>query len=502
MKSKATSRAIEVRKHIGGMLRASRLAFSRLRGLSTRSGPQPQRMAAWERTEEGWNVVEGEVGGPALRILRARVIEDPSGPPALRAGGGIVTAKEAILVVSSRRFVCREIELPALSADELQRMLALRLETELPYALSEATWAFEHRGAAPRQETANVLLVAIPSEDIAADEHELREAGQTCQVVESSEVSLAQAAVALAPDAQTVAIVAVESTIATAVVVHQGNMTYARSLTNVSAGESGGPAWNEAGMSRLANELDQSLQHYVRRSGRRPPEKLLVVGHPALAVGLVDALAERTSLPVEVPDAPQELGFAEADVDPKEAFIRFASCVGALVATQRRLCDQRTAAPALRVSGRRRAEPALFRVVGLAALIAVLLVAVVASAFGLRGARLHAATVAVAEANSVLRQAELLEEEVGILRHENERRRSTLDLLLALTEALPKGVMVKDLTIDPKGKVTIHGRAPSVEAASKAVAALVDSGSFANAQLGRSEHEREGFMFQITCVVR
>ena len=72
--------------------------------------------------------------------------------------------------------------------------------------------------------------------------------------------------------------------------------------------------------------------------------------------------------------------------------------------------------------------------------------------------------------------------------------------LLALAEALPKGIVISDLTVDSKGNVTILGKAPSVEVASQAANALSNSEKFANAQLWRASKEKEGVIFRITCV--
>ncbi len=494
------AKAVQVWERALSALRALREALRRSPRLRRRSGREPHEVVVWERTPDGWKCLEGEIGGSRPRILRARLLPAEPGAQAPRAEGGRGAARQAILVVGSRRFVCRELEMPAASPDEIGQMVALRLETELPYELAEATWAHQLQGAGAGQDSSKVLLVAVPSEDIAAAERELPSTGRPCQAVESCEGALAQAAVLLAPGADTAAIVAIGPASAVMVVTNRGRMSYARTLA--ASAEADDPSSAAARVSRLASEVDQSLQHYALRAGEGPPKRLMIVGEPKPAAQLAEALAERATPPAEVPEPPEELRCSEAGGDPKETLVRFASCMGALVAAHRRFRGEQTAAPPLRMLGRRADEPAFSRVLRLAALNLLLLVAVAASAFGVRAARLHAATAAVKDGKPLLHQAEMLEEEVRILSQESERHRCVLDLFLTLTEAMPKGVEIRDLTIDAKGNVIILGKAPSIEAASKAVSELVDSGEFVDAALGRSAQEKEGLMFRVTCVVR
>ena len=183
-------------------------------------------------------------------------------------------------------------------------------------------------------------------------------------------------------------------------------------------------------------------------------------------------------------------------------FGRFTCCVGALIAAHRRLRDEQVAGPPLRLARAQVRKPALYRRVGLVAASVVLLVALIAVGFGVRTRKLRAVTQGIMDTQSFLQGAEPLEEEVGILQRESDRHRSALDLLLALSEALPKGVLMGDLNIDSAGNVTIVGRAPSVEVASKAASALAGTGKFAEARLWRASKEKEGVIFRITCVVR
>ena len=132
----------------------------------------------------------------------------------------------------------------------------------------------------------------------------------------------------------------------------------------------------------------------------------------------------------------------------------------------------------------------------------VLVIALVAAGFGVRLKKLDTATRAVRKAQTILQHAELLEEEVGILQRESEIQRPAVDVLLAVAEALPQGVLVGDLDIDSRGNVTLVGNAPSIEVASQAASALERTGKFADMRLGPYAQEKGKIVFRITCTVR
>jgi len=129
----------------------------------------------------------------------------------------------------------------------------------------------------------------------------------------------------------------------------------------------------------------------------------------------------------------------------------------------------------------------------------ILAAAIVVASFGVRIRRLHAATQAINEARAFVRLADRLEEEVRILQRERQVQRSTIDLLLTVTQALPPGVLLSDLDVDARGNVMLTGRAASVEMASQAAASLEMTGKFGAARLERAAQEKEGLVFQIKC---
>jgi len=498
MNAKTREKVAEIRSRLAGAARAYGAALAPLLGRAAGRGRTSRRIVVWEQGPKQWRILEADIDSGTTSVIRTQTCQSPASERA--AGGGAPSGDGTILLVGSRRLVCRELEVPDVPSDELATMLALRLESELPYGASEAAWAFKRLSEDRHEGMGRVALLAVPGEDVAEAEAELRAGGRACQLVECREAALAQLAVSVAPDERDVGIVAIERADVLLVIVHAGSISYSRSLGEAPPDSEGGTA--AEGLERLAGEVAQSLQHHAARTGRSPVGRLLVVGERALAGAFVQVLADHAGLPAELARPPDEVRMAETAGPAEEVLLEFAACMGVALAASRRHRHMEAAAPPLRVSEAYVRSPALRRRLALAALILVLLAAVVGSAFYVRSAKVRAATGAVTQAQELLRQEQVLAEEVSILQREHERRRSVLDLLLALTEVLPDGTVIKDLTIGSKNEVTILGKAGSVEAASQAATALDASDRFENAHLSRVAQEKEGLMFRLTCDVR
>ena len=368
----------------------------------------PRRVVVWERGAAGWRVVAGEIGGARPRVLSARVVRaDPeSGAPVGQEG--LPRSAESVLVVRSRRCVCRSFEVPVASESETRRMLSLRLETEMPHRPTELTWTFQRQGGGHQRPAPSVLLIAAPTEDLEAAERELQACGRRARVVESYEAALAQMAAVLAPGVETAAIVEIEDDGAAIAVARNGRLDYARHLTGISAGP--GSASSEGDeASRLAGEIYQSLQHYLLRSGARACEKLLIVGREAHPAAVAGALAGFGQPVVAPPPAPDGLEIGAKAGEAHEVCRRFAPCVGALVALHRRARGEQGAAPPLRLPESSRRRPAVYRRAALVAANLLLAAALVAVSFGVRRAALGAAGRAVEQGGAVFQNAESLE---------------------------------------------------------------------------------------------
>ena len=475
--------------------------WSHFMRFKSRSNRVPRQVVVWERAGAGWKVLLGEIGTPVPRVLQARAVGAEDGSELSLFQSAFSKASETILVVRSLRSVCRELELPLVSDADIQRIITLRLESELPYAASEAAWAYQRQDGSEEQRNVPVLLVAVPADDIAAAEQELEAYGQSCRVVESCEAALAQVAVILAPGADAVAVADIQTGSATLAVARGGRLGYARHIQGRSV-EAGGSISEDAEASRIASEIDQSLRHYSFGKGTSLPQKLLLVGEPVKACRVAAALEEHTELSVEMPRPPEWLHFGEEAGEPEEVLGRFAPCVGALVAAHRRSRKEELAAPPLRLAGRHVYEPAVRRRVALVSLSILLAIALVAGSFGVRLKKLDTATRAVRKAQNFLQHTERLEEQVSILQRESDIQRPAIDVLLAVAEALPQGVIVGYLDIGARGNVSIRGSAPSVEVVAQAVSALVKTGKFAETRMGRAAQEKDKVLFHITCTVR
>ena len=433
-----------------------------------------------------WNVVEGEVGGDRVAVLRAERVDDLD---------SLADGAEVTLVSNSPKSVCRFLDLIDAAPDELRRMAALRLETELPYPVAESTWVVERREGHDAQHR-SALVLATSTAEIVQAERDLRGKGIRCRGVESYAAGLAELAVACDGGGDPVAIVSFQGRRATLAIADGGTLRYVRQFE----GDDGPvPRDDEAAM--VAGELHQSLYDYLLRSKGRTPGRLVVTGEGADDDEFTDSLGARLGLPVRTLRWPDGVEVAAAG---EQALAQFPVCAGVLLAVHRRLRGERAAAPALRAGKHRLGAADLQgkRAVLIGASVAVLVV-LIASSFAVRAVQLRTAERIIEESRPLVRALDRLDEEVSFLQDENRRRRSTLDALLALSEVLPPEVQVEELTIDSKGKATIAGRTSSVRAAwERAIAAMEESKVFAKPKFMGASKEKAGFGFQITCEVR
>ncbi len=284
--------------------------------------PAERAVSVYERTPSGWLMIEGRVGGAGPVVTAAREAADCPTPK----------AREAVLVADSDRAVCREVVMPDAADAETRTMLALRLETELPYPPDAALWAYQALGGADADGGRRVLYTAVPAEDVAGPEAQMEAAGARCEVVESRAGALAELAAALFSGNGPVAAACARPDGAVLAVAEGGRLAYARRLSGGEDAE------------RVAAELEQSLQHYAA-GGRERPERLLVLGEPSLAEALGGAA---------MPAAPDWLRFEAGAGEPADVLTRYAACAGALIAAHRRLTGAATAAPPLRRAAPRR----------------------------------------------------------------------------------------------------------------------------------------------------
>jgi hypothetical protein len=452
-----------------------------------------------EKGAGGTVVLAGHADANGVRVLGARTVDREGDWTAALRALQVPAASDVIVLIGSERFFCREFDIPAASDEEIGRMVALRLEGELPYGVEEATWAWQVVRDPDRPALAKVFVICVPSAELVAAEQEVAAADLKCIGVECHEVALAQLASSMAPAAATAALVEIDLAGAALVVTRGGRLAYARSVHEPV--DRADASALEVRTARLAGELQQSLHGFLLRSGIRPPERLMVLGageQAGPALGKAGPLAQVGVEPALLPDWVR----LPPDGVRQEDFGHLAACIGALIAAGRRAAGGAVAAPLLRGRPAPRSRSATYRRAALASLCVLLAGLAVASAFWLRVVELRALTKAAQEARPDLLAAERLQEEVAVLERESEQQRSVLDLLLAVTDVLPEGIELSELRIDGQGAVGLSGRAPSVEVASAAVSALGQRPEFEAASLVRASQEKEGLMFKIACRVR
>ena len=478
-------------------------------------------MIVLERAGDRWKVLEAGVAAGGIVIRRARVLShgQPKPGEAAEPLPSLSNRAQVILVAGSDRAVCRRIQAPAASDEDTRRMVALRLETELPYPVAESFWVCERLNGSANGESP-VLVLAIPRAEVADAEQALGFTGRNPWAVQLDAGALAELARASqkTPE-ETVAVCRIEERTTDMVIVRHGRLEYARrifaglpaaaSSTTTAERESEAAAEPTA---RLGDEIDQCLHNYALDSvgGGVEPARLIVTGEGA-DDRIAQALGRRLSLPADrfpIPPGVQVIqGTADAHNLPLDGpksetlLAQFPACLGALIAAQRAIRGEGTAAPALRsrkapvfaALPRRRAV--------LAGLSAALLCALIALSFLVRHARYEAVSRAVRQGLPFLQDMDRLQNEVDVLEREKSlARHPMLDTLLALVETLPKGMQIATLSVSPAGKIALSGLCGTVEDASeKAVAALKGSKVFANPKFLGASKQDQVFKFRLTC---
>ncbi|MGO8704528.1 MAG: hypothetical protein ACLQVA_11965 [Candidatus Brocadiia bacterium] len=479
-----------------------------------------------ERAGDRWKVVEAAVAAGGIVIRRARLLSDARTKPgeATVPLPALSNRAQVILVAGSDRSVCRRIQAPAASDEDTRRMVALRLETELPYPVEKSFWVCERLNGSAEGESP-VLMLAIPRAEVADAEQALGFTGRNPWAVQLDAGALAELARASqkTPE-ETAAVCRIEERTTDLVIVRHGRLEYARRIfaglpaaaSSATAEERESEAAGEP-TARLGDELDQCIHHYALDTlgGGVEPARLIVTGEGA---GMDDRIAQvlgrRLNLPADrfaIPPGIQVIQeTADAHGSPLDLLkaetlpAQFPACLGALIAAQRAMRGEGTAAPALR----RRKTPVFAalprRRMVLAGFGAALLCALIALSFFVRRARYDAASRAVRQGLPFLQDMDRLQNEVDALEHEKSlARHPMLDTLLALVETLPKGMQIATLSVSPAGKIALSGVCGTVEDASeKAVTALKASKMFANPKfLGVSKSD-QGLKFRMTFEIR
>ena len=436
-----------------------------------------------------WKVVEAQTDGKGITLLSARVLDETRSSGI----GKLANGAHIILVTNSDKALCRWLALPNATAEQVRRMVALRLETELPYPVGKSVWICEPQHRKTEGADSVTLVMAVPSEDLAAAESQLRSAGLRCDEVILDAAAIAEivAADPTADEAEAVAAVGEKMTILA--IVHNGRLCYARRV-HIGTGD--------GTVHELINELGQCFHHYALNNNTDKPARMLLVGQSARDEDFIATLSARLGMPVAPATISEDMQLASPDTSESELLQKFPACVGALLASHRMRNGRCAAAPALR----RRKLPFFtstrFKAAIIAAVNLLLVAGLIAVLFSVRKARIAAADSLIKEGQPLFAMSESLPGNVKVLEFENRLPRPILDTLLALADIMPKGLKIASISIDPNHKVTISGIAPSVEETEKAIAAMKKSERFMNPKSLASTLQKDGRTFGITCELK
>jgi hypothetical protein len=460
--------------------------------------PSPQthrRVVVVEQAANGvWKFAEADITGDAVTVRRAQRVQaqdvDDFSEPAWARNH-----MQPVLIPEAQRSVCRLIDIADAPPDQMQRIIALRLELELPYPPAQSTWICEPQTNGDNHASRALLLAAATSE-IATAERTLAAWGLRGPTIEFAPAGLAELALAADPSDGAIAVVALEGHDALLVMAHARALCYARHI-RLPAGTHAPQDWAP----QLAKEIKQSVYDYLLRTGNPAPESLGVTGAGVAEAGVLETVEQYLEMPVRALALPGAIRLADPAMREASLMADFPICLGVLIAMRRRMRGEPTAAPAFRRKARGlRAITWRTRAGALAGANLALLGLLVASFFGVQAVQLRADSRLLESSRPLLRGLEGLQEEVDILRYEERRARSMLDTLQALAEALPAEIQIESLAIDARNRLTFSGKANSVEAASdKAITALEKSPAFTKPRFNGATRDKEAFTFQITC---
>ena len=444
----------------------------------------------------GWKAVEAEIGDD-IAVLDARTIpaEDPNGVAALlAASNGTAIA----LIPDAHKSVCRLLDIANAAPDQIERMVALRLEVELPYPAAESTWVCEP--CLNGKNASRALLIAAPTSEIAKAERALGLGDRRSAGIEYAPAGLAELALAAAPSEGTVAVAGMDHGEAVLVLAHAGALVYTRHirLEPAACSEEGAI---EAWVPQFARDVKQSIYDYLLRTGYAAPDCLHIVGKRMGQTALLEAIEAHLETPVRSVVASGLVRVVKPGLSEGDLIAGFPVCLGVLVALRRRRRGERTASPAFRRERRGfRVADWRSRRGALVALNALLCVVFAASVFGVRYVRQNADERLMEQSRPLLGGLQGLQEEVKILEYEDKQARAIVDVMAALAETLPAELQIESVSIDAKGKITLFGKADSVDLVSdKAIPALEASKTFINPKFNGATREKEKYDFQITC---
>lgn len=468
----------------------------------TPSSDNTFRVFAVEQTEDSrWKIVDAQIGSEHITILDAYTLDEQSFQVDEQTAYSILDPEnegDIILVPDSRQSICRLLDIPDVPQAQLEQVVSLRLEVELPYPPDQSTWSFARQGI-DAEGNAPVLLLAAAKPPITLAEDYLKTKGIQCNGLEVAQGSLAELAALSESTTDTVAIAKIDDQQVLLTISHKGTLSYTRHARLEFAPMHGNGS-SEKWFDSLAQDLRQSMMDFSMRRGHEAPATLIVTGNALTEDSHCEALNSRLHIPVELLPYPDIVRHEKPALMGDELLQDYSIGLGVLVALYHRQKGEASIAPALRQKTTISSLNLTRITKKLLTVNALLLLALFISIYAVQRVRLNTTERFIDESKPLVATMDKLEEEVDILKYEEGQRRPVLDVLMALNEILPKELKVESFNIDRKGKLVITGTTKSVEAVSDNVyEAIKDSPLFKNPVFGGATSGKKGFGFTLSC---
>jgi hypothetical protein len=448
-----------------------------------------------------WKIIDARIETEHIQILDAYTLDPEVFERDMKRSYSILDPQhgdEITLVPDSRQSVCRLLEMPPATQRQLEQMVSLRLEVELPYPPEQSTWVCE-RLPVDTAGTANVVLLAMGTEPIAQVEARLKASGMGLAGIDFAPGGLAELAALDAPDNAPVAIAKIDRGRALLAVVCNGALCYARHARLDEVAIEGNGNFGQW-LDSLAQDLKQSLLDYAMRTGHGAPGKLLITGDILTDKAHCAGLEERLNMPATMLQCPDVLRLDNPMLDKEALIAEYAVGLGVLISLDRRDGGYPTTTPPLRQKTAASALTLQRASMKLLLVNLVLFLALGLSVFMVQKARMGAADRFAEKSKSFVAAMDKVQEEVNILKYEEGQKRPLLEVLMALSEILPSELKVESINIDRKGKLLITGTTKSVEAVSDdVIEAINNSRLMKNPEFKGATKGKKNLTFTLSC---
>lgn len=415
-----------------------------------------RRFGALHRQADKWRFVVVEQDNGRTRLTHAESIRFGD-VPAARAAVARHKVERVIRVAPAARTVCRLVEIPSGSPEEMAGAASLLAEAQLPGSAPAHRRGSGVIGGSSSPGRRNGLVVAWLGESDEPVVDAARESWTSEIVALASLVPGGRSGQALYADRESGSI---------AVFAVSGSASVARTIREQGADEG---EWT-ALVSHAIDETRESLGSAFDLEGRTGPASSVRLDPGARRAALDAAGASRGEHWLDEYGVAlgAAMGYAGADASAEGLYT-----LQREARAQKRSLGERALAWV--------ADPT--RAVGVAAAALLLALLVPIGVNAVRVAVLNAKLTGIDEQLEGRESARDLDRRAAFLDELVKRRWPMTKLLAEVGGALPVGMEVESVTLDRGTRIQVRGEAGSLELANKAVATLNDSGVFTNAQL-------------------